>query len=404
MAIEKILSTKNIENVVKHSPAAENTYIDTILSDAYKCSVENAEHVENVMKELDNTAREVITENPESPETKLDNIYTKKHVLDESMDDFSLSDNSPKKVYDDDAMDTYWDMDMFDFIYELVSISDARRKPIDPLGRPHARFAVSGRDKYAGLTPEQAKIEKAQEAEVDVERAMLGSPQVAAMDDYIDVYAHNLFRFDDIKEICNLYHFKTEGPKETYKKRRNKFLMPSKDEWMQYEYYFRIYVPTEPNGLFYRIDDYFETIGKTLEDVMNPEFCKHYRKIEARLEKEAEELLAKKQKEREKARARKAVEDAELLNSSKVEEIYKKHSTRAGQSNDPLEGFIEDMFNELDSTTLDDGTKLKYSKSQLKARFLSDFDDDFEDDIDEGLLDNPVMSASPAGIVSKLFN
>ena len=379
MAIEKIISTKNIQNVVSDD-VTENTHVDIVTADAYKASVANAEHVEEVMKDLDNKAEAVIQEAPEAPETKLDTIYTKKHTLDESVEDFDLSVNKPTKVYDDDAMDTYWDMDMFDFVYELVSLTDARRKPIDPLGRPHARFAVTGRDKYAGLTDEQKQIEKEQEKDTDLERAMLGSPQVAAMDDYIEVYAHNLFRFDDIQKICDMYKFKTEGPKETFKNKRNTFSMTPRDEWMQYEYYFRIYIPTESNGLFYRIEDYFETLGMTLEDVMNPEFCKHYRKIQKRIEKEAEEMIAKKQKEREKLQAKKSIEDATTLNDTTIEDIYKKHSVRAGQSNDPLEGFIKDMFDELDSTTLDDGSKLKYSKAKLRSRFLKDFEDDFEDD------------------------
>lgn len=375
MAIEKIIALKNIQKVVSDD-ATDNVHIDMGLADAYEDSVAAAEHVEEVMKDLDNKAEEVITENPDSPEPKVDNIYTKKHTLDESIEDFDASKLKPTKVYDDDEFDTYWDMDMFDFIYELVSITDARRKPVDPLGRPHARFAVTGRDRYAGLTDEQKQIEKEQEKEYgSVERAMLGSPQVAAKDDYIEVYAHNLFRFDDILQICDKYGFRTEGPTETYKTKRNKFMMSSRDEWIQYEYALKIYVPTDENGIFLRIEDYFEPRGLELEDVMNPEFCKHYRKLQKKIQKEQEDMLARHKKDKEKAKALKAKEDAIANNDASVEEIYKKYYDKAAWSNDPIESFIKDMFSELDNSGL------KYSKKILKQRFIADFEDDFEDDV-----------------------
>ena len=272
-------------------------------------------------------------------------------------------------------------LDMHDFVYELLTTSDARRKPIDPLGRPHARFAVSGRDKYAGLTDDQKRVEMSYDKEHNIDdNAMLGSPQISVGDNYIDVYARNEFRFNDIKEICEKYGFQYEGPKETYKKKRNKFMMTSKDEWLQYDYTFRVYVPCDEDGIPLRIEDYFEPLGYQLEDVMNPEFCRHYRKIQKKIEKEAEEMLAKKEKERAKAAAVKDAENLKHRNDTTVKEIYEKHLHRAGSSNDPLEGFIKDMFDELEAFTFEDGSKLKYSKSSLKNDFLHEFEDDFEDE------------------------
>ena len=130
-----------------------------VMADAYAESVKNEEHIEEVKDDLEKKADYIKTENPDTGK-EVKNEFTAKLVLDEAMEDYVAPQPSkPTKVYDDDQFDTYWDMDMFDFIYELVSISDPRRKPIDPLGRPHARFSVTGRDKYAGLTDEQKRIE-----------------------------------------------------------------------------------------------------------------------------------------------------------------------------------------------------------------------------------------------------
>ena len=65
-----------------------------------------------------------------------------------------------------------------------------------------------------------------------------------------------------------------------------------------------------------------------------------------------------------------------IKNNNAVERIYKKYHDKAAWSNDPLETFINDMFTELQNNNL------TYSKSELKKRFLADFNDDFENDID----------------------
>lgn len=320
-----------------------------VMADAYAESIKNDEHVEEVKDELEKKADDIKTENPDTGK-EVKNEFTAKLVLDEAMEDYVAPQPSkPTKVYDDDQFDTYWDMDMFDFIYELVSISDARRKPIDPLGRPHARFSVTGRDKYAGLTDAQKKIEKDREKQMladGVDINQVGASQVASAGDYIEVYAHDLFRFNDIQEICKIYKFETRGPEETYKLKRNRFMMAAKDEWITYPYVFRIYVPCEENGYPMMMEDYFETLGLKLENVMNASFCEHYRKIEARIQAEADKLREK---------------DAKKNNDARVAEI--------------IEEVIEEMFNMIydeDSTYYDlrivGPRKDKAAKEFIEAR------------------------------------
>lgn len=366
MAVERFIATNNITKLMSDDSSV-CVPIDATLATAHIEDVAASEHVSNMIDDLEKKAKEVTIENPESPEVKNDNIYTKKLTLDESLNEFSIEDNKNTRVYDDDAYDTYWDMDMFDFIYELVSISDTRRKPLDPLGRPHARFSVSGRDKYAGLTDEQKKLEKsidAEESELGI--GLQGSSQIGVGDDYIEVYAHNLFRFDDIRKICDIYKFNTEGPVNTYKTKRNKFMMTAAEEWLVYEYMFRIYVPCDKNGIPLRIDDYFETLDLTIEDVMNPEFVKNYRKIESKIAKEQSDMLAKKEKEISKNAATKH-------NDTRVKEIFDDYVKKASWSDTDLNVFIRDMFTDMSSE------KLKFSRNELKQKFLDEFTDDFEE-------------------------
>lgn len=318
-----------------------------VMADAYAESIKNDEHVEEVKDELEKKADDIKTENPDTGK-EVKNEFTAKLVLDEAMDDYVAPQPSkPTKVYDDDQFDTYWDMDMFDFIYELVSISDARRKPIDPLGRPHARFSVTGRDKYAGLTDEQKKIEKDREKKMiadGMDVNQVGASQVASAGDYIEVYAHDLFRFNDIQEICKIYKFETKGPEETYKLKRNRFMMAAKDEWITYPYVFRIYVPCEDNGYPMMMDDYFETLGLKLEDVMNAGFCEHYRKIEARIQAEADKLREKEEKERTKA-YKSANTAAKVAIRSGINQLFMDLRTNPdAEVSDYIEGAIDEMF------------------------------------------------------------
>lgn len=311
----KTESIENLKRVV--SVEDDNVEIvggmDPVMADAYAESVKNDEHVEEVTAELEKEAEGITPEDPDTGK-EIENEFTAKLVLDEDISDFGGVDsaaekNKPTKVYDDDAFDTYWEMDMFDFIYELVSISDARRKPLDPLGRKHRRFSVMSRDRYVGLTKQQIEDEKKWEQEViarggDLSR--ISQSQIASSGNYIEVYARNPYMFDDIIEICKLYKFATVGPQETYKRKRSEW-MPRKDEWITYDYSFRIYVPCDTNGYPMMIDEYFLTLGLTLEDVMNPEFCRQYRKIENKIEAEAKKIADKKD-----AAAKKKANDEEV--------------------------------------------------------------------------------------------
>ena len=113
------------------------------------------------------------------------------------------------------------------------------------------------------------------------------------------------------------------------------------------------------------VEDYFESIGLTLEDVMPESFVKTYRAKKSRDMKDAEKMVATDKKNAAKER-----------NDSRVREIYEKHRTRAANSNDPLKIFINDMFAEMSSEGL------KFNRAALKKEFEEYFNDDFDEEED----------------------
>lgn len=329
----------NIDRVINNeeAPVDAVTALDPTTVDAYQEDVKATKHIQAIKDELEKKAEEatpeVVTE-----ETKLpNNEYTKevKLTLDESLQDFALTeealkedeviapvqDGRSRKTYEEDDEDDYLDYDMFDFIYGLVT--DTWPKPKNPLNKKRIRkFLYTGSDDYLDSnTPD-------------------GHSQVASNGDgAITVYSNEMRDFDDIKAICDLYQFTYTGPTE----RRS-----STSHW---RYSFTIEVPMTADEYPMMVEDYFQTIDLTLDDVMPADWVAQYRKKSKGIEKE----------------------QTTAMNDFKVQKIYSDYVTKAANSNDPLEGFITDMFAEMSRQGL------TYPKMKLKKQFMAEFDDDFED-------------------------
>lgn len=322
MAIEKI-ALDNVKKVVDNDTLETSVHLDPVTAVAYEDSVEAAEHVEEVNNELQERAKEIETEAPEEPKVKEDSIYTKKHTLDESIEEFNFSDIDGSK---DDA-DRYVEFDMFDFIYSLFSSeTDSLIRPLKAFSNSKKRdkdapsaFMYQGSDDYIDETGE---------------KGIEGSSQVSTdIDGNVVLYQDKISDFDKVIELCDEYGFSYKGP------------TPKKAPWIRWNYSFKIIVPTYADGYPMDVDDYFEQRGIPMEEVMPPEFIKGRTKDYKKMNDEVE-----------------------------VEVIFKKFVRLAGNSNDPLEGFIKDMFKELNDSGV------KYDRKALKDRFLAEFNDDFEDE------------------------
>lgn len=349
-------SIENLKRVVDNDVKVPVTgCMDPVEADAYIQSEKAGEHVAEVQDELNKKAEEVITEAPDTGK-EIKNDFTAKLVLDESIGDFSLTeeeapakDGRAHKFYDDDDEDDYLDYDMFDFIYGLVT--DCWPKPLNPLGGRLRKFMYIGSDKYME-NPDRSENSD-------------GHSQVASNGDTIEVYANNVKDFNDIKKICDMYKFKYDGP--AAKRSKN-------SHW---NFSFNIHVPCEHSGYPMMVEDYFEDLGMTLEDVMPGDFCKQYRKRQAKIDAEVDKRLAERE----------------------VEKLVNKAIMNAARNgDDPLEKHLKQLYADLDAAGL------KYSKQKIKKTFYDAFADD-EEDVEEGLISNTIANVGQTvgGIVTSIL-
>lgn len=324
-------SIENLKRVVDNEEKIPTTTaIDPVTADAYIQSEAATEHVDEVKDELDKKAEAVTTEAPNTGK-EINNDFTAKLVLDESINDFSLTeeetpakDGRANKFYEDDDEDDYLDYDMFDFIYGLVT--DCWPKPINPLGGRLRKFMYIGSDKYI---EDPDRLENSD-----------GHSQVASNGDTIEVYANDVRDFNDIKKICDMYKFRYDGP--IAKKSKNR----------HWNFSFNIHVPCEHSGYPMMVEDYFEDIGMTLEDVMPADFCKQYRKRQAKIDAEVNKRLAEKE----------------------VEKLVNKAIMNAARNGDePLNKYLKQLYTDLDTAGL------TYSKQKIKKAFYDAFADDEEE-------------------------
>lgn len=332
MAIENIVALDNVKKVAEDKTIPANTEIDVNMSNAYIESKDAAEHVTNVIKELDKTAEEIKTDAPETPKIKAKNMYTKL-TLDESIQDFNLS---LKDLSDESDEDIYLDYDMFDFVYGLVTEDWPR--PKNPLGRRMRKFQHTDSDDYA----------KSNE--------MTGMSQVATdPNGNVVIYANTADAFNDVREACDYYHL-------TYSDVRPK--MNKDSHWA---FNMTINVPMTSDGYPVMVEDFFAEYGWSLSDVIEDH-------------KVGGGKSANWGKTYEKNAAKDRADATKYVNDRAVEDIFDKFVNKAAVNGDiDLDVFIKEMFAELDSKNL------SYSKVSLKRRFISEFEDNFEDedDIDE---------------------
>ena len=342
-------SIENLKRVIDNEANVSVTSCVTpVEADAYIQSEAADKHVEAVQDELEKKAQAVKTDDPDTGK-EVKNDFTAKLVLDESINDFTLTEEEApakygraRKVYDEDDEDDYLDYDMFDFIYGLVT--DCWPKPINPLGGRLRKFLYIGSDKYMENPNSDEKSD--------------GHSQVASNGDTIEVYANDVKDFDGIKKICELYKFRYDGP--AAKRSKN-------SHW---NFSFNIHVPCEHSGYPMMVEDYFEGLGMTMEDVMPADFCKQYRKRQAKINTEVEKRIAERE----------------------VEKLVNKAIMNAARNGDqPLDKFLKELYAELE------GANLKYSKQKIKKSFYDAFADD---DVDEGILSDTI--AKVGDVASKI--
>ena len=116
-------SMSNLDRVVNFKDDSVEVHSDMgiVMTDAYDESIKNVAKVEEIQDELDKKAETIIPEDPEAP-LNVKNDYTATLKLDESFDDFDLTEARKRvSARDENDSDKYLDYDMFEFVYELLA-------------------------------------------------------------------------------------------------------------------------------------------------------------------------------------------------------------------------------------------------------------------------------------------
>ena len=339
MAIEKI-ALDNVQKVVDAETADVVTTIDPVTAVAYEESIAAAEKVEAVMNELEEKLPPQILE-VKIEDTPVENMYTKKLTLDESVDDFNISAGNVKKRSTEDEADRYIEFDMFDFIYTLFSSeTDSLIRPLKALSNSKGRgrkkagdagsaFMYQGSDDYIDETGEKG-VEGVAQISTDAEGNVV-------------LYQDTKEAFDPVIALCDEYGFEYEGP------------TPKKAPWVRWNFSFVVHVPTYADGYPMEVDDYFAGRGIALEDVMPPEFIKGRSKDFTKMEKEVKSDY---------------VGNKDEFVDKKFQQYVRKAATTEGD----LSVFLQELFDELDSFNV------KYNKDKISKKFYDEFNDDFEDE------------------------
>jgi hypothetical protein len=219
----------------------------------------------------------------------------------------------------DDVVDRdhHLDFDMFDYIYSLVCTIDDYSVVLNPFGGPLKKFDIK-EDGYQVYTNGNSGVVVESYYEED---------------------------FETLVKICDMYKFSIDGP------------VAHKDFANDRTYYaLTINVPMVSDTYPAMLEDYFDDIGVSLDNVMPKKWVTAYRNKLAKLEKEA---------------------DAEA-NDMQVEKLYQKHVTEAWRRGDiELTDHFQNLVDELKRENL------TFKRNLLRRRFLDEFEDLEDDSADE---------------------
>ena len=342
-------SMANLDRVVnfKNDDVEVHSDMDIVMTDAYDESIKNVETVAEIKDELEKEAEGITPENPKAPEV-VKNEYTAELKLDESFDDFDLTE-ARKRVASRDENDTdkYLDYDMFEFVYELLAAGAKGITNIAPktpvVWRKKVTYRknkdgekIPAKEVWGWFPMQKFMTSGSDDASYGGENEGTGVPQIAVEGNDVIIYSNDI---DDLKQAADgVAQYKIKCAEPRYK-------LNDKSHW---DYSMKVFVPVYSDGEIMLMSDYLEDIGMNVEDVMPPANAKSFRKQFDKADAASREV------------------------SKKV--IYDKHVTRAFRDGSlDLEDVYSDMCAEMNAAgiTCDDA---------LHAKFMAEFEDDFSDE------------------------
>lgn len=245
--------------------------------------------------------------------------------------DFNIS----AGVAEDETKDRHLDFDMFDYLYGLVCYVDSASKVLSPLGHPIQKFDKPHRNKRRNIDENGNRIIPNDETSMEHPRVCVdGHNKIILSSDEKE-------HFDDVLAVCDMYQIKHSEP------------VRHTAECYYWEWSVELFVPMISDKYPMMLEDYFSSIGVSIDKVMPEWWCKAYRSKIQRLNDEAEEML----------------------NELRLEKTYKDAVTRCWQRGDiSVEAHLTKLLETLDELGI------TYKKNVLRQRFLSVFaNDEFEE-------------------------
>lgn len=211
--------------------------------------------------------------------------------------------------------DHYLDFDMFDYVYSLVCTIDDYSRVLNPTNKTLKKFDSDKDGDCHVYTDGNSSI-------------------------ILDTA--NKKDFEGLIAVCDLY--KIEHTEPTLCRDYNR------------DYYQVIVeVPTISPSYPMLLEDYFESIGVSLDEVMPQKWLTHYRSKLSKI----------------------AAESEEMIKEAEAEKVYQKHVTEAWRRGDiELAEHFQSLIDELKSKDL------PCKKNILRKRFLAEFGDAEPDDED----------------------
>lgn len=342
-------SMANLDRVVnfKNDDVEVHSDMDIVMTDAYDESIRNVEAVAEIKDELEKAAEGITPENPEAP-FDMENEYTELLKLDESFDDFDLTEARKRvSARDENDTDKYLDYDMFEFVYELLAAGAKGITNIAPKTPVVWRKKVTYRKNKDGVKVPAKEVwgwfpmQKfmaigSDDASYGGENEGAGVPQISVEGNDIVVYSNDL---DDLKQAADgvgQYQIKCGEPR---------YKLNDSSHW---DYSMKVFVPVYSDGEIMLMSDYLEDIGMSVEDVMPPANAKSFRKQFDKADAASREV------------------------SKKV--IYDKHVTRAFRDG-TLD--LEDVYSDMCAEMAEAGI---ICDDAMHTKFIAEFEDDFSDD------------------------
>lgn len=365
---------ENLEQVVEtKNPIETEGVMDHVMADAYIDSEKVDKHLQEITDELNERAEAVVLDPPaDNAEAMPKSIYTDKLKLEEDFAAFTLKEETLAPVKDgrshrqaardENEGNKFLDYDMFMFIHELFAGQNCNTNPAPKTPIIYGRI-INRKTKEVtyGMRPMRKFMDSGVEnRQVDAVFRDFGTPQVAVdINNRIVISAAEREDLNDVIAACEIFHLKHDNPEAS---------RGSSSHW---PWRINVYYPTDSRGKPRGLEDYLTSIGKTIDEVMFPDFARGYAK---EVEKRAAKKAADKEASKKAAEKVKKIKEDELdryFNDPKFNELFDKAVTAAANDDEPLKDHANELIADLQNAGI------TFKRQAVIDLFMAEFNDEY---------------------------